>query len=201
MLNAADITNFDDVPLPDGQVPWVTGVPEAEIIEIVPADPHWPDNFELLANLIQEALGTRALAVEHIGSTSVPGLSAKPIIDIDLTVADSADEATWLQQLEAAGFVLIVREPWWYEHRCLRFDDPRCNLHVFSPECAEVARHKIFRDWLRGSPDDRALYGDTKIAAAKAASSKGEHAMQYNARKQQVVRDIYYRAFAAAGLL
>ena len=81
---------------------------------------------------IRNALGELALEVEHVGSTSVPGLPAKPIIDIDLIVPDSGDEASWLPPLERAGFVLKVREPWWYEHRCLRFDDPRCNLDVFS---------------------------------------------------------------------
>jgi GrpB-like predicted nucleotidyltransferase (UPF0157 family) len=78
---------------------------------------------------------------------------------------------------------------------------PRCNLHVFSPNCAEAARHKIFRDWLRGNPQDVALYRRAKIAAAEAANRKGEHVLQYNARKEQVIREIYQRAFAAAGLL
>ncbi len=201
MLTAADIVRFDDAPPPVGLSPWVTGAPETERLEIVVADPSWPATFQRLADLIHAALGELAIDVEHIGSTSVPGLPAKPIIDVDLTVAESANEAAWLPQLEAAGFVLTIREPWWYEHRCLRFDDPRCNLHVFSPDCAESARHKIFRDWLRGNPEDLTLYCDAKMAAAKAANSKGEHVAQYNARKQQVIREIYQRAFAAAGLL
>lgn len=201
MLTAADIVRFDDAPPPAGRDSWVAGTPAAENIEIVPADPRWPENFQYLACLIRDALGERALEVEHVGSTSVPGLPAKPIIDVDLIVADSADESAWLPQLEAAGFVLRIREPWWYEHRCLRFDHPRCNLHVFSPDCAEAARHKIFRDWLRGNSEDLALYRDAKLAAAQATNSKGEHVVQYNARKQQVIREIYQRAFAAAGLL
>jgi GrpB-like predicted nucleotidyltransferase (UPF0157 family) len=106
-----------------------------------------------------------------------------------------------LPQLEDAGFVLMIREPWWYEHRCLRFYDPRCNLHVFSPDCAEAARHKIFRDWLRGNPEDLELYRDAKTIAAEAANSHGETVEGYNARKQQAIREIYGRAFAAAGLL
>ncbi len=201
MLTDADIVRFDDAPPPAGVDPWVAGPPEAEQIEIVPSDTSWPERFRQLADMIHNALGEMALDIEHIGSTSVPGLPAKPIIDIDLTVPDSTDEVSWLPQVEALGFVLVVREPWWYEHRCLRFDDPRCNLHVFSPDCAEAARHKIFRDWLRSNPDDLELYRNTKVVAAQDTNNRGEQVMDYNARKQQVIREIYHRAFAAAGLL
>jgi GrpB-like predicted nucleotidyltransferase (UPF0157 family) len=103
MLTAADIVRFDDASPPVGLDPWVAGAPEAESIEIVPGDPHWPENFQHLAGLIHDALGELALDVEHVGSTSVPGLPAKPIIDIDLTVAHSEDEASWLPELEAAA--------------------------------------------------------------------------------------------------
>jgi GrpB-like predicted nucleotidyltransferase (UPF0157 family) len=131
----------------------------------------------------------------------VAGLPAKPIIDIDLTVADSADEAAYVPALENAGFRLVVREPWWQEHRCFVHDEPRCNLHVFPPDAAEPVRHRIFRDWLRTHPDDLALYRDSKLAAAAAANAAGEHVMEYNARKESVIREIYDRAFRAAGLL
>ena len=170
-LTAADIVRFDDAPPPDGLSPWVAGPPTVERIEIVPSDASWPARYQHLAELIYDALAGLALEVEHVGSTSVPGLAAKPVIDIDLTVSDSNDEAGWLPQLEAAGFVLTVREPWWYGHRCLLFDNPRCNLHVFSPNCAEPARHKIFRNWLRDHPDDLELYRDAKISAAEATNN------------------------------
>jgi GrpB-like predicted nucleotidyltransferase (UPF0157 family) len=201
MLTAADIVRFDDAPPPVGLEPWVGGAPAAERIEIVPSDASWPEKFRQVAALIRSGLGELALEVEHVGSTSVPGLPAKPIIDIDLIVPDAANEASWLPQLEVAGFVLEVREPWWYEHRCLRFDDPRCKLHVFSPDCAEAARHKIFRDWLRDNPEDLDLYRNAKIVAAQTTNVRGEHVGDYNARKQQVIREIYHRAFGAAGLL
>ncbi|GAA4426375.1 GrpB family protein [Georgenia halophila] len=201
MLTADEIVRFDDAPAPPGRTAWVQGGPEAEAIAIVPAEPRWSADFELLAGIVREALGPLALDVEHVGSTSVPGLPAKPVIDLDLTVASSADEPAWLPQLEAAGFVLTVREPWWYEHRCLRFAEPRANLHVFAPDCPEAARHKIFRDWLREHPEDVALYRDAKLGAADEANAAGEHVMQYNARKQQVIREIYHRAFTASGLL
>ncbi|WP_307864733.1 GrpB family protein [Allobranchiibius sp. CTAmp26] len=168
---------------------------------MVEFDPRWPDDFTWLARQIADALGTRALIIEHIGSTSVPGLAAKPVIDIDLTVAVPADEGTWLPPLEAAGFDLVIREPWWYEHRVVVFEVPRCNVHVFGPESPEPVRHRIFRDWLRQHPQDRALYSAAKVAAAAGSNAAGEHVMEYNARKQLVVRAIYDRAFRAAGLL
>ena len=107
---------------------------------------------------ITGALGGSAVAVEHVGSTSVPDLAAKPVINMDVTVADPRDESAYVPALARCGFVLMVREPWWYEHRLLRRTDPACNLHVFSADCAECERHLIFRDWLRGHPEDRALY-------------------------------------------
>lgn len=200
MLTAADIVTFDDTPPPPGSSPWVDKGPQREVA-VVDYDPTWPNSFEQLASRLRGALGATALAVEHVGSTSVPGLPAKPIIDVDLTVPDSANEDAWLPPLEAAGFSLQIREPWWYGHRCLTASDPAANIHVFSPDCAEVARHRIFRDWLRTQPQDRELYRDAKLAAAEAANAGGEHVMQYNARKQQVIRAIYHRAFVAAGLL
>ena len=180
---------------------WVPGRRPRRGIEVVDPDPRWTSDFERLAQGIREALGDRALRVEHVGSTAVPGLPAKPVIDIDLTVADSADEAAWLPALEAAGFELVIREPWWHQHRCLTREEPRCNLHVFSPDCPEPIRHVLFRDWLRTHPDDLALYRDAKLGAASASNAAGEDVMDYNARKEPVIRAIYDRAFRAAGLL
>ena len=96
----------------------------------------------------------------------------------------------------------MIREPWWYGHRALRADEPpRSNLHVFGFDSPEPVRHRIFRDWLRGNPDDRDRYAAIKRQAAAEANARGEHVMEYNARKEQVIREIYQRAFAAAGLL
>lgn len=170
-------------------------------VEILESDPRWPGHFEGLARRVRDALGWRALSVEHVGSTSVPGLPAKPIIDIDLTVADPNNEAGYVPPLENAGFELRIREPWWYGHRVLRATQPRCHLHVFGYDSPELVKHRIFRDWLRGNPDECLLYATTKRKAAEVANSLGEHGMQYNARKQEVVREIYARAFVAMGLL
>lgn len=163
-------------------------------VEVVAPDPRWPAVFERLRARIEEVLGARALAMVHIGSTSVTGLWAKPVIDVDLEVADSADEPAWLPDLEADGFVLAVREPDWEEHRCLKLLEPSCNLHVWSPGSSEMARHQTFRDWLIEHPDDRTAYGDLK----RELSGRGfEDAMLYNNAKGALVYDIYERIFAA----
>ena len=186
---------------PADDVEWVAGGPTPGPVAVVPYDPGWPARYEEVAERIRDALGERVLGLEHVGSTSVPGLAAKPVVDVDLTVADSADEAAYLPDLEAAGFRLVVREPSWHQHRCLTLEQPRTNLHVFSPDCAEVVRNTLFRDWLREHPDDLALYQDAKTGAAAASTAAGEHVMDYNRRKEPVIREIYDRLFRAHGLL
>ncbi len=135
---------------------------EKREIRIVDYDPSWPQRFEEHATRITAAVGTGGLAIEHIGSTSVPGLAAKPIIDILLVVENSADESTYLPQLEAAGYVLRVREPAFYEHRMFRTPDRDVHVHVFSRGCAEIERYLLFRDRLRKDRTDRQLYEATK---------------------------------------
>jgi GrpB-like predicted nucleotidyltransferase (UPF0157 family) len=202
MPTRAEIIAFDDSPPPPGADPWVPGVVPGTGIEITEPDPAWPQYYEELAARIREVLGWRALQVDHVGSTSVPGLPAKPIIDIDLIVADPGREHDYVPALETAGYTLVIREPWWYDHRAFRADKPpRSNLHVFGFDSPEPVRHRIFRDWLRGNPADRDRYAAIKLQAASEANARGEHVMEYNARKEQLIREIYQRAFAAAGLL
>jgi GrpB-like predicted nucleotidyltransferase (UPF0157 family) len=202
MPSRAEIITFDDSPPPPGADAWVSPTARATGIKMTEPDPAWPGYYAELAARIREALGWRALQLEHVGSTSVPGLPAKPIIDIDLTVADPDREQDYVPALNTAGFTLVIREPWWYGHRALTADEPPwCNLHVFGFDSPEPVRHRIFRDWLRGNPAERDRYADIKRQAAAEANAQGEHVMQYNARKEQVIRDIYQRAFAAAGLL
>jgi GrpB-like predicted nucleotidyltransferase (UPF0157 family) len=201
MPSRAEITSFDDSEPPPGSDPWVSGEAPAPGIEVTEPDPAWPGQYDELAGRVRNALGWRALQLEHVGSTSVPGLPAKPVIDIDLTVADPGCEQDYVPALEATGFRLAIREPWWYGHRVLRSDGPRCNLHVFGFDSPEPVRHRIFRDWLRGNPAERDRYAAAKLRAASEANAAGEHVMQYNARKQRVIREIYHRAFLASGLL
>ena len=89
-------------------------------ITIVEYDPSWPDLFEREANRIRSVLGTKALQIEHVGSTSVPGLCAKPIIDMLLVVTNSADEPSYVPVLESSGYTLRIREPEWFEHRLFK---------------------------------------------------------------------------------
>jgi len=136
-------------------------------ISIVDYDPQWPELFRREADRIWAALGERVLRLEHTGSTAVPGLAAKPIIDITLVVADSANEAAYAPALEGAGYVLRIREPEWHEHRMFNSLDTDLNLHVFSIGCAEIDRILLFREWLRTNSADRDLYARTKLELAR----------------------------------
>ncbi|WP_368862122.1 GrpB family protein [Catenulispora pinistramenti] len=182
-------------PDPD-EDPWVSGPPQQAAVEIVPYNHEWPSRFEALAHDIREVLGAAALVVDHVGSTSVPELAAKDVIDIDLTVADPTDEDRYVPPLERLGYVLVIREPSFHQHRCLSLPDPKVNLHVFGPDCPETIRHLMFRDWLRSHPDDRDRYEQAKRQAVPG----GGHVMDYNRRKQDVLRDIYDQMFRAAGM-
>ncbi len=165
-------------------------------ILIVDYDPEWPARFEREAVRIRAVLGDRALQIDHIGSTAVPGLAAKPIIDILLVVADSADEQTYLPDLADAGYALRIREPDWHEHRMFKGPDTDVNLHVFSAGCPEIDRHLIFRDWLRGNEADRELYARTKRELAK---RDWQYTQNYADAKTDVIAEILARARDRAG--
>ena len=133
-------------------------------IAFVEYDPGWPALYAREEARIRAALGARVVHIEHIGSTSVAGLAAKPIIDITMLVEDVIDEPAYVPDLEAAGYVVRIREqePEWYDHRVLKGPDTNVNLHVFSRDCIEMERMVGFRDWLRTHDDDRALYESAK---------------------------------------
>lgn len=175
----------------------------SNILQIVEPDPTWPQQFERLKARIMDALGDTALAIAHTGSTSVPGLPAKNIIDIDLTVRDIGDEDSYVPQLESAGFVFLLRERPWHEHRLfgMGWDPTPVNLHVFGPDCPEVERHRIFREWLTENAGDRERYAEIKRVSARESSDKGESMMEYNARKEKVLREILDNAFRALGYI
>jgi GrpB-like predicted nucleotidyltransferase (UPF0157 family) len=138
------------------------GGAEKRRIRIADYDPDWPKKFERHREIIAQALGDTALRIEHIGSTSVPGLAAKPIVDILVVVQDSTDESLYLAQLEAAGYKLRVREPKWHEHRMFRTPENDVHIHFYSAGCAEIRRNLIFRDRLRQNSADRLRYEQTK---------------------------------------
>lgn len=154
-------------------------------------DPAWPALFEREARRIRAALGDTVVRLEHTGSTSVPGLAAKPIIDITLTVPNSADEDAYLPRLEAAGYILRIREPHWHEHRVFKGPDTDVNLHVFTADSVELERMVGFRDWLRTHPDDRELYERTK---RELAARTWRHIQHYADAKTAVVEEIIGRA-------
>jgi len=135
---------------------------EKRHIEIVDYDPDWPNKFEKHAKIVARAIGGSLLRIEHIGSTSVPGLAAKPIIDILVVVPNSASESTYLPQLQAAGYVLRVREPNWNEHRMFRTLNKDVHVHIYSAGCPEIQRNLAFRDRLRRNALDRRRYEQVK---------------------------------------
>jgi GrpB-like predicted nucleotidyltransferase (UPF0157 family) len=136
-------------------------------VRLAPYDLDWPDHYEREAARIRASLGERVLGLDHVGSTSVPGLLAKPVIDIVLAVADSADEPAYVDDLEGAGYRLVIREPAWHEHRVLKGPDADINLHVFTLASTEIQRMIAFRDRLRTHADERALYATVKRDLAK----------------------------------
>jgi GrpB-like predicted nucleotidyltransferase (UPF0157 family) len=160
-------------------------------ILIVDYDPRWQTLYEREARRIRDVLGPRALRIDHTGSTSVPGLAAKPIIDMLVAVADSADEGAYAPDLEAAGYGLPIREPDWYGHRMFKGLDTDINLHVFSRGCPEIDRMLIFRDRLRSHADDRELYARTKRALAE---MEWKYVQNYADAKTAVIDEIMRRA-------
>ncbi|WP_091230200.1 GrpB family protein [Microbacterium sp. 3J1] len=156
-------------------------------------DEDWGEQFEGIRRVLMETIGDLALSISHVGSTSVPGLAAKPVIDVDVIVRDVEDEHSYMPRLEAAGFRLIFRDVMSGDpHRQLTFARPNTNLHVWSPGAIEPQRHVVFADWLRTNLTDRLRYN-----AAKAAASAGDGSARYNDLKAAAVYDIYERAFTA----
>jgi GrpB-like predicted nucleotidyltransferase (UPF0157 family) len=167
--------------------------PLSDGILIVDYDAQWPELFEREARRIRAVLGCRAMQIEHTGSTSVPGLAAKPIVDILLVVADSADEDSYVPPLEAAGYSLRIREANWYEHRMFKGPETEINLHLLSAGCPEIDRMLMFRDWLRSNAADRDLYTQTKRQLAR---KEWKYAQNYADAKTTVIEEILVRARA-----
>jgi GrpB-like predicted nucleotidyltransferase (UPF0157 family) len=164
----------------------IGGVEKREI-KIVDYDTNWPKKFEAHARVMARALGSSALRIEHIGSTSVPGLAAKPIIDILVVVKDSANESAYLPQLEAAGYTLRVREPDWNEHRMLRTPERDAHVHIYSDGCPEIERNLIFRDRLRRNLYDRRRYEQVK---RELAAQEWPEMNAYAEAKTEVIESI-----------
>jgi GrpB-like predicted nucleotidyltransferase (UPF0157 family) len=155
-------------------------------------DPLWAVRFGVEAARIRDALGGAVVELEHVGSTSVPGLAAKPIIDIDLTLTNTVDEAAYVPALESTGYVLLLREPEWHQHRMLVDSDEDVHLHVWPGGAPELTRHRLFRDWLRTHPEDRDLYATTKRRIVRETIDRPG---DYTLAKSDVIDAIFERIF------
>lgn len=123
----------------------------------------------------------------------MPGLAAKPVIDIVLVVADSSDEAGYVPDLQNAGYQLKLREPGWHQHRLLIDHEPGVQVHVFSNGSSEARRMVVFRDRLRSHPEDRDLYQRTK---KELAAQRWAYVQDYADAKSSVVEAILAKAQA-----
>jgi len=162
-------------------------------IRLADYDAAWPVLFEREAARIRSVLGVRVRLLEHVGSTSVPGLPAKPIIDILLAVDDSADEPAYVPSMEAGGYVVRIREPDWHEHRLFKGPDADINLHTFSDGSVEIERMLAFRDRLRNDDGERERYLRTK---RELAARHWVYIQDYADAKGEVVEGIIARALA-----
>jgi GrpB-like predicted nucleotidyltransferase (UPF0157 family) len=165
----------------------IGGVEKREI-QIVPPDPTWPDRFAAERAKIVVALGAKAVRVDHIGSTSIPGVAAKPIIDIDLSIKDADYEEDYLPGLVAAGYQLRVREP---GHRMVRTANLGVHVHCCTTGSDWERRHLLFRDWLRYDETDRLAYGELKKELAR---HDWPDMNVYAEAKSSLIREITARA-------
>ena len=165
--------------------------PHNSFITLQDYDPHWPNLFEREAERIRSILGSKVLQLEHVGSTSVPGLCAKPIIDMLLVVKNSADETAYVPDLEEKGYTLHIREPDWFEHRLFKGPDTAIHLHVFSRGASEIDRMLLFRNWLRANDSDRDAYAQVKRSLAR---QQWRHVQDYADAKDSIVQEIMERA-------
>lgn len=203
--HVSDECHHDAMTAPTGPSPENPDEPSSRVFLAEP-DPVWAEQYAEEEQLIRSALGPTLRSIHHAGSTAVPGLPAKPVVDIVLTVENPGDEPTYVAALESAGYTFAHREPEWHEHRLLKKgiphlpydevrDQPRVNLHVFPEGCDEVRRMIAFRDWLSVDAGDRQLYADAKRSLA---TQSWRRVQDYADAKTEVVAAIMERALAAA---
>jgi GrpB-like predicted nucleotidyltransferase (UPF0157 family) len=157
-----------------------------EPIEVVPYDPAWPETFVRWQARLRSQLAD-GVGIEHVGSTSVPGLDAKPVVDIQVSVADVADEDGYVAGCEAAGLMFRSRDD---AHRYFRppFDQPRVvHVHVCAVGSDWERDHLLFRDYLRTHPDACDAYATTK---REAAALWRDDSMGYTEAKSDVILQI-----------
>lgn len=161
--------------------------------QIVGYDPKWPRNFEFEAQRVRRALGMLAARIEHIGSTAVPGLPAKPIIDIQITVQDEAAVQQCQSILLKHGYteafapIHFFHQPGPWPHRY--------HVHIRQDGSSEARRRLVFRDWLRAHPEDRDAYAALKLKLAGSIDlQRLEERVRYSHAKTAFIREIEKRA-------
>jgi GrpB-like predicted nucleotidyltransferase (UPF0157 family) len=169
------------------------GGAEKRAIVIEPYSSTWPDLFQKHRHRITEALGAVAGRVDHIGSTAVTGLAAKPIVDIQVSVLDVEQEALYLAPLVAAGYSLRVREP---GHRMFRTPELHVHIHICDAGSEWERRHLLLRDWLRESANDREAYARLKT---ELQTQDWETLNHYAEAKTALISEMTVRAEAWAG--
>jgi len=167
----------------------------ANPIIVLNYDPNWPKLFQSFRKRIADALGDMAAAIEHVGSTAVPDLAAKPIIDVDVLLACETMLPSAIERLAGLGYIhrgnlgIPEREAFYAPA-----GDPPHHLYVCPPGSAEFRRHVAFRDYLRAHPRDAKTYSDLKIALAERFRNDR---LAYNEAKTQFVMELTSRALAA----
>jgi putative glutamine amidotransferase len=160
---------------------------------IEPSDPSWPKRFEREAERLRGALGDLAVRIDHVGSTAVPGLAAKPIVDIQVSVSSVVPRTDYLEPIRALGYRWAI-DPWPGDHEFFSRDesgDRAYHVHVCAAGSRWERRHLAFRDWLRSHPDDAAAYEQLKRELAE-RHPRDTHG--YTDSKTEFIREIESRA-------
>ena len=185
------VTNSNKPRRPDVTTVEIVGGPEKLEVGLDDYDARWTQDYRHHRRRILDALAAVDVDVEHIGSTAVPGLAAKPIVDIVVAVPDITAEEEYLDKLLAAGYELRVREP---GHRLVRTPTRDVHVHVYERGDAAVHEYLLLRDHLRTHAGDRALYEGVKRALI---SQQWDDMNDYADAKNDVILAIKARARAA----
>lgn len=156
-------------------------------VELAEPDPEWPSRFDEIQGRLDRALGQNATRIDHIGSTAIPNIPAKPVIDVQVSVPDLEAEDAYRPQIEGIGWPMIAREP---EHRFFRppDDQPRTvHIHVCQAGSAWERAHLLFRDYLRDHPDRARDYAAMK---RQLAATVGHDRPAYSRSKDPFVASV-----------
>ena len=157
-------------------------------VTIVEYDPDWPSRFQELSIPVKNALGDLIVAIEHVGSTAVPGLAAKPIIDMDVVIPSLSDLPVAIARLAVLGYThrgdLGIRGREAFQAHASK---PKHHLYVCPKDGDELRRHRSFRDYLRAHPDGARSYEALKREAARRFP---DDRIAYNEAKSHFVGEV-----------